>query len=112
MKTFAVALSLAALPGATAFTASRASPATMKARAARRSAVSMEATLTPRAWEMQDISPDGTLVQRIEGQTRKTWKFNNIDKDRVQVTNNQTAGFAQSFGWRRERHLPTLTPRL
>ena len=36
-------------------------------------------------WEMKDISPDGALVQRVEGMTRKTWKFNDITKDTVQV---------------------------
>ena len=81
MKTFAAALSLAALPGAAAFTAA---PFNLKARAVRaaRNPVSMQAE---RAWGMDDITPDGSLVQRIEGQTRKTWKFNNIAKDRVQV---------------------------
>jgi len=37
------------------------------------------------AWGMQEISPDGSLVQRIEGQTRKTWKFTDTSRDRVQV---------------------------
>jgi hypothetical protein len=36
-------------------------------------------------WGMQEISPDGSLVQRIEGQTRKTWKFSDTSRDRVQV---------------------------
>lgn len=36
-------------------------------------------------WDMQSISPDGSLVQRIEGHTRKTWKFTDTSKDRVQV---------------------------
>merc|ERR1719281_219697 len=36
-------------------------------------------------WSMQEISPDGQLVQRIEGQTRKTWKFTDTSRDRVQV---------------------------
>ena len=40
---------------------------------------------TPRAWGISDISPDGSLVQRIEGETRKTWKFNNFKRDRVHV---------------------------
>jgi len=38
-----------------------------------------------RGWTMQDITPDGSLAQRIEGKTRKTWKFNDVSKDRVQV---------------------------
>jgi hypothetical protein len=37
------------------------------------------------AWGLQEISPDGSLVQRIEGQTRKTWKFTDTTRDRVQV---------------------------
>ena len=41
---------------------------------------------TGRSWDLKAIvSPDGSSVQRIEGQTRKTWKFNDIGKDRVQV---------------------------
>jgi len=36
-------------------------------------------------WSMQEITPDGSLVQRVEGKTRKTWKFNDLTKDRVQV---------------------------
>jgi hypothetical protein len=36
-------------------------------------------------WNMKEISPDGALVQRIEGHTRKTWKFTDTTKDRVQV---------------------------
>jgi len=36
-------------------------------------------------WGMKDITPDGSLVQRVEGKTRKTWKFNDLSKDRVQL---------------------------
>merc|ERR1719230_1020319 len=36
-------------------------------------------------WDIKEITPDGSLVQRVEGQTRKTWKFNDLSKDRVQV---------------------------
>jgi len=36
-------------------------------------------------WGIKEISPDGALVQRVEGKTRKTWKFNDSSKDRVQV---------------------------
>ena len=36
-------------------------------------------------WDISDVSPDGALVQRVEGMTRKTWQFNDISKDRVQV---------------------------
>jgi len=36
-------------------------------------------------WSMKQITPDGKLKQRVEGTTRKTWKFNDPSKDRVQV---------------------------
>jgi len=36
-------------------------------------------------WDIKEITPDGSLVQRVEGKTRKTWKFNDLSKDRVQV---------------------------
>jgi len=36
-------------------------------------------------WDMAEITPDGSLAQRVEGKTRKTWKFNDLSKDRVQV---------------------------
>ena len=36
-------------------------------------------------WDMASITPDGSLAQRVEGKTRKTWKFNDLAKDRVQV---------------------------
>merc|ERR1719424_416097 len=39
-------------------------------------------------WGIKEISPDGKLVQRIEGTTRKTWKFNDMSKDRVQLAFN------------------------
>lgn len=42
------------------------------------------ATAGPR-WDMKEITPDGSLIQRVEGKTRKTWKFNDLSKDRVQV---------------------------
>lgn len=38
-----------------------------------------------RAWALEDITPDGKLAQRVEGKTRKTWKFSDDTKDRVQV---------------------------
>jgi len=37
------------------------------------------------AWDLNAISPDGKLVKRIEGQTRKTWNFDDISQDRVSV---------------------------
>ena len=36
-------------------------------------------------WDIQEGSPDGALVQRVEGMTRKTWQFNDLSKDRVSV---------------------------
>merc|ERR1719146_274675 len=38
-----------------------------------------------RGWAISDITPDGSLAQRVEGKTRKTWKFNDVSKDRVQL---------------------------
>ena len=50
-------------------------------------ATRMPATAGPqmKAWGMDEITPDGALVQRVEGKTRKTWKFNDLAKDLVQV---------------------------
>jgi len=39
--------------------------------------------VSARSWDMKELSPN--LVQRVEGKTRKTWKFNDLSKDRVQV---------------------------
>ena len=36
-------------------------------------------------WDMKEITPDGSLAQRVEGKTRKTWKFNDLSKEHVQV---------------------------
>jgi len=41
------------------------------------------APITP--WSIKEISPDGAFVQRVQGKTRKTWKFNDYSRDRVQV---------------------------
>jgi len=70
------ALCFAALQGASAFTAG----AAVRPVSVRTSDISMAT-----AWGIQEISPDGSLVQRVEGKTRKTWKFNDLTKDRVQV---------------------------
>jgi hypothetical protein len=43
------------------------------------------ATPTGSGWSMREITPDGRLAQRVEGQTRKTWKFDDLSRDRVQV---------------------------
>jgi len=72
MKAFCA---IAALQGTAAFTAA---PAV-------RPSVSMSSVNMATAWAIKDISPDGSLVQRVEGKTRKTWKFNDLTKDRVQV---------------------------
>ena len=37
------------------------------------------------AWDITEITPDNSLMQRVEEKTRKTWKFNDLDQDRVQV---------------------------
>jgi len=55
------------------------------AGAARMPAVCMDVAASPRSWALSDITPDGSLAQRVEGKTRKTWKFNDLSKDRVQV---------------------------
>merc|ERR1719161_2950873 len=36
-------------------------------------------------WDIKEVSRDGKLMQRVEGTSRKTWKFNDLSKDRVQV---------------------------
>jgi len=36
-------------------------------------------------WGITDISPDGEFTQKVEGKTRKTWKFSDLGKERVQV---------------------------
>jgi hypothetical protein len=72
-------LALSAFQGAQAFTAGGAMGGKAAPRAA--SAQMADAAL----WDMKEISPDGSLVQRVQGQTRKTWKFNDYSKDRVQV---------------------------
>ena len=40
---------------------------------------------TATSWGITNVSPDGRLVQRVEGKTRKTWKFNDYSQDRVHV---------------------------
>jgi len=73
-------LTLAALQGAAAFTAGAAGPSV-----ALNLQSSRLGTAPVMAWGMDEITPDGTLAQRVEGKTRKTWKFNDYSKDRVQV---------------------------
>ena len=71
----ATLVALASLNGAAAFTAGvpAASPRVAMP------AISMNADTT---WDIKQITPDGSLVQRVEGLTRKTWKFNDLAKDR------------------------------
>merc|ERR1719395_473732 len=47
--------------------------------------VAGQETMAAHGLTMKDITPDGKLSQRVEGKTRKTWKFNDVTKDRVQV---------------------------
>ena len=67
-------LALAALQGAAAFMSKAVRPSSALAK------IRMAAN-----WDISEITPDGSLAQRIEGKTRKTWKFNDLDQDRVQV---------------------------
>jgi len=76
MKLSAAFLALSGLNGAAAFNVGAA--AAVRPASARMAPVEM-------AWDMKEITPDGALVQRVEGKTRKTWKFNDMTKDRVQV---------------------------
>jgi len=71
-------LTLAALQGTSAFVAGG-------AKVSRSSFGANPITCMASGWEMGSITPDGSLAQRVEGKTRKTWKFNDLAKDRVQV---------------------------
>ena len=79
-KLTAALLAFISLEGAAAFHAGGAWVATPSAD--RTSCISCA---TPRAWGMRDITPDNSLKQRVEGDTRKTWKFNDISQDRVHL---------------------------
>jgi hypothetical protein len=57
----------------------------MEPKPSRVSDIRMASTSAPAPWGMKEITPDGKLKQRIEGSTRKTWKFNDLTKDRVQL---------------------------
>jgi hypothetical protein len=72
-----------AFQGATTFTAGSSLNAVSRAGAINMAA----AAPTSRAstWGIKEVSPDGSLVQRVEGKTRKTWGFNDVSKDRVQL---------------------------
>lgn len=41
--------------------------------------------VTASPWDLRAITPDGRLAQRVEGNSRRTWKFNDGSRDRVQV---------------------------
>ena len=73
-------IAMLALQGATGFTAAPSMRPTSAVNLAR-----MQSSMSARAWDINEITPDGSLVQRVEGLTRKTWKFNDLSKDRVQV---------------------------
>merc|ERR1719261_1925684 len=45
----------------------------------------MQSTPLASPWGIREVSRDGKLMQRVEGTSRKTWKFNDLSKDRVQV---------------------------
>ena len=72
---------VATLHGAAAFTTG----AAVARSVARNSVHGFSMVATSSAWDIKEITPDGSLVQRVEGQTRKTWKFSDLAKDRVQV---------------------------
>jgi len=78
--TMKLALALAAFEGASAFALGGARASVRGAAAS----VRMDAA-TASSWDMKEITPDGSLIQRVEGKTRKTWKFNDLSKDTVQV---------------------------
>jgi hypothetical protein len=74
-------IALVALEGAAAFTAGG-----VKATHLRTSSIRLEAPPARMSgWDIKEMTPDGSLMQRVEGKTRKTWKFNDLSKDRVQV---------------------------
>jgi len=84
----AAGIAFAALQGTDAFNLAGTKPvgSVAKAHANRASVVAMDTySKTGMLWDMKEISPDGSLVQRVEGLTRKTWKFHDNTKDRVQV---------------------------
>ena len=80
-------LTLAALQGAAAFAAvgARAGRPLNAVSRSGTTPISAMADTQSSGWSIKEITPDGSLVQRVEGKTRKTWKFNDLSKDRVQV---------------------------
>ena len=83
MRGSAVVLALAALQGAACFTVGGIKAASPWGRPSVQTPAPMQ--MAQRNWGMGEITPDGSLAQRVEGLTRKTWKFNDLSKDRVQV---------------------------
>ena len=69
------AITLATLQGASAFTAG---PAVRPS--VHMNSVSMSSAA---GWGIDEVTPDGSLAQRVEGLTRKTWTFNDLGKDLV-----------------------------
>ena len=78
---YSVGLLSLALQGGAAFNAGASKMAAPAATGSRMGLTRMDGS----KWDMKEITPDGKLVQRVEGNTRKTWSFNNLAKDRVQV---------------------------
>jgi len=86
MKLLVGAVALAALQGgADAFTAGAATVSMPAVNSRFGVSPFASVTMADSGWDMKEITPDGSLAQRIEGKTRKTWKFNDLSKDRVQV---------------------------
>jgi len=92
MKISAHFLTIAALQGAAAFNVGgpqavrRSFALSQKSLPPGMAPISMMAdALASPCWDMSEITPDGSLMQRVEGKTRKTWKFNDLSQDRVQV---------------------------
>jgi len=84
MKVTAGLVTIAAFQGAAAFNVGGVK-AVRASSALRMDSCLMAEVATARCWDMSEITPDGSLAQRVEGKTRKTWKFNDFSKDRVQV---------------------------
>merc|ERR1719331_2847235 len=83
MKLATGLVALVALEGTAAFNAGGVGAG--RPAVARMTPLSMAEAPPTSGWDIKEITPDGSLVQRVEGKTRKTWKFNDLAKDRVQV---------------------------
>jgi len=80
MKLSTITLTFAAFQGADAFLHRAFNAGVQKATRVR-----MAPSMLDAGWSIDSISPDGSLTQIVQGKTRKTWKFNDLTKDRVQV---------------------------